>query len=146
MEELPLLLEAMLRSKQEITYKAEPKNFDVWLTGDEARKFGGDCEDIALDIRQQLIKGGVVDDDIHLVAGDLKSTGETHMVIEVNGRVLDFREEGTIEAAEYLKDYMSESYRVSKSGLTYKGHPFLKREDMPKWKRYLERFNANSTD
>jgi len=99
--------------KADITYVAEPKGEDVWLTYPQAIANGGDCEELAFAMSDVLILKGVPAESIKLVSGTLnRRDKERHMVLQVTETasgetfILDSLRRSVIPADKYFPRYM----------------------------------------
>lgn len=82
----------LYKVNQEVnSYRYMPDKVNFMKSAEEfKRDGGGDCEDFANAKRSRLIELGVPESDIHFVEIlRERTTGQAHVVLEVNGLILD---------------------------------------------------------
>ena len=144
---MSILDSALDMVRRDINYEAEEPNQDVWRTYAQSIRFGGDCEDMCLAIYETLLVKGIVDDDMVLTGGKIKSRrnrGEDHMVLhvvtiadgELHDFVLDPRFNSPMSSEKYFKRYMDAHSRLDSRGLYVNDQRWFDRDLDSRWKRY----------
>lgn len=93
---------------------------DVWASPTEFQAAGGgDCEDFAISKYHDLLSKGFADDQMRIVVGRKKATGELHAVLTVadGGKtwVLDNQFPDSVMPGEHL-DTIEQAYQINRTG------------------------------
>jgi predicted transglutaminase-like cysteine proteinase len=93
---------------------------DLWATPEEFKqRGGGDCEDFALAKYHALLQQGFSDDQMRVLIGQKRKTGEFHAVLTVrdgdNLYVLDNEYPDKVLGADHLKS-ISRAYEINRTG------------------------------